>query len=72
MLLDQGQHLLPNPILGQARTIGNVVRRAKQFRSSTCKILAIPFDQLRMCVFTVMQPLETQRSVENSLDTSVG
>ena len=48
--VSQGQQLLPNPTLGQARTIGNVVRRAKQFRSSTWKILPIPFDQLRMCV----------------------
>ena len=48
--VSQGQQLLPNPTLGQARTIGNVVRRAKQFRSSTWKILPSPFDQLRMCV----------------------
>lgn len=52
MQVSQGQQILPKPTLGAARQIGNVVRRAKQYKTLTWKILPIPFDQLRLCVHT--------------------
>ena len=48
--VSQGQQLLPKPLLGEARTVANVVRRAKQFKNLTWKILSIPFSELRLCL----------------------
>ena len=50
--VSQGQQLLPSPTLGEARTVGNVVRRAKQYKTLTWKILPIPFSELRICLHT--------------------
>lgn len=50
--VSQGQQILPTPTLGAAKTVGNVVRRAKQYKHLTWQILPIPFDQLRLCVHT--------------------
>lgn len=50
--VSQGQQLLPTPTLGDARTVCNVVRRAKQYQDLSWKILSIPFDQLRLCLHT--------------------
>ncbi len=50
--VSQGQQLLPTPTLGEARTVGNVVRRAKQYKSLSWKILPIPFQDLRICLHT--------------------
>ena len=50
--VSQGQQLLPRPLLGEARTVANVVRRAKQFKTLTWKVLSIPFDELRLCLHT--------------------
>ena len=50
--VSQGQQLLPSPTLGEARTVGNVVRRAKQYKSLSWKILPIPFSDLRICLHT--------------------
>ena len=46
--VSQGQQMLPKPTLGEARTIGNVVRRAKQYKHLVWKILSIPMDELRL------------------------
>ena len=46
--VSQGQQLLPRPTLG----VGNVVRRAKQYKSMSWKILPIPFPELRPCLHT--------------------
>ena len=48
--VSQGQQLLPSPTLGEARTVGNVVRRAKQYKNLSWKILPIPFH--RICLHT--------------------
>ena len=48
----QGQQLLPSPTLGEARTVGNVVRRAKQYKNLSWKILPIPFRDLRIFLHT--------------------
>ena len=50
--VSQGQQLLPSPTLGEARTVGNVVRRAKQYKTLSWKILPIPFHELRVCLHT--------------------
>ena len=50
--VSQGQQLLPSPTLGEARTVGNVVRRAKQYKNLSWKILPIPFHDLRICLHT--------------------
>ena len=50
--VSQGQQLLPSPTLGEARTVGNVVRRAKQYKTLSWKILPIPFHDLRICLHT--------------------
>ena len=50
--VSQGQQLLPTPTLGEARTVGNVVRRAKQYKNLSWKILPIPFQDLRICLHT--------------------
>ena len=50
--VSQGQQLLPSPTLGEARTVGNVVRRAKQYKTLSWKILPIPFSELRVCLHT--------------------
>jgi len=50
--VSQGQQMLPKPTLGEARTIGNVVRRAKQYKHLTWKILAIPLSELRLVLHT--------------------
>lgn len=50
--VSQGQQLLPAPSLGEARTVCNVIRGAKQYQDLSWKILSIPFDQLRLCLHT--------------------
>ena len=50
--VSQGQQLLPTPTLGEARTVGNVVRRAKQYKNLSWKILPISFCDLRICLHT--------------------
>ena len=50
--VSQGQQLMPHPTVGQARQIGNVVRRAKQYRDQKWVILPIPLDKLRLCLHT--------------------
>eukprot|EP00435_Cladocopium_sp_Y103_P072195 s58_g39.t1 len=50
--VSQGQQLLPRPTLGAARTVGNVVRRAKQYKHLCWKILPIPVQELRLCLHT--------------------
>ena len=50
--VSQGEQLLPSPTLGEARTVGNVVRRAKQYKTLSWKILPIPFHDLRICLHT--------------------
>ena len=50
--VSQGQQLLPSPTLGEARTVGNVVRRAKQYKTLSWKILPISFSELRVCLHT--------------------
>ena len=50
--VSQGQQLLPKPTLGAARTVGNVVRRAKQYKHLVWKILPIPVQELRLCLHT--------------------
>ena len=50
--VSQGQQMLPKPTLGEARTIGNMVRRAKQYKYLTWKILAIPLSELRLVLHT--------------------
>lgn len=50
--VSQGQQTLPKPTLGEARTVANVTRRAKQYKHLTWKILPIPFDKIRLCLHT--------------------
>ena len=50
--VSQGQQLLPTPTLGEARTVCNVVRRAKQYQDLSWKILPIPLDKVRLCLHT--------------------
>ena len=50
--VSQGQQLLPRPTLGAARTVGNVVRRAKQYKTMVWKILPIPLNDLCLCLHT--------------------
>eukprot|EP00438_Fugacium_kawagutii_P020699 Skav229155 [mRNA] locus=scaffold2275:264912:272030:- [translate_table: standard] len=50
--VSQGQQLLPKPTLGEARTVSNVVRRAKQYKHLTWKILSIPMNELRIVLHT--------------------
>jgi len=50
--VSQGQQLLPKPTLGDARTVGNVVRRAKQYKHLTWKILSIPLEELKLVLHT--------------------
>lgn len=46
--VSRGQQLLPQPNLQDARTVGNITRRAKQYKNMTWKIRAIPFDDIRL------------------------
>lgn len=48
--VSQSQQLLPEPTLKQARTVGNVTRRARQYQNLEWKILPIPFEELRLCL----------------------
>ena len=48
--VSQSQQLLPEPTLKQARTVGNVTRRARQYQNLEWKILPIPFEDLRLCL----------------------
>ena len=48
--VSMGQQLLPEPTLGEARTVANVVRRAKQYKELSWNILPIPLSQLKLCV----------------------
>ena len=50
--VSQGQQILPRPTLGEARTVGNVVRRAKQYKNMTWKMLPIPMEEIRLCLRT--------------------
>ena len=50
--VSQGQQQVPHPTLGQARQIGNVVRRAKQYRDQKWVILPMPLTSLRLCLHT--------------------
>ena len=50
--VSQGQQLMPKPTLGEAKTVGNVVRRAKQYQELEWKIQAIPVEKLRLCLHT--------------------
>ena len=43
---------MPKPTLGEAKTVGNVVRRAKQYQELEWKIQAIPVEKLRLCLHT--------------------
>ena len=48
--VSMGQQLLPEPTLGEARTVANVVRRAKEYKDLSWNILPIPLSQLKLCV----------------------
>ena len=50
--VSQGQQLMPRPTLGEAKTVGNVVRRAKQYQELEWRILPIPVKNLRLCLHT--------------------
>jgi hypothetical protein len=50
--VSQGQQLMPAPTVGEARTISNIVRRARQYKELTWSILPIPPEDLRLCVHT--------------------
>eukprot|EP00434_Breviolum_minutum_P039141 symbB.v1.2.034744.t1/scaffold4544.1/size38254/1 len=50
--VSQGQQLMPRPTLGDAKTVGNVVRRAKQYQELEWRILPIPIKRLRLCLHT--------------------
>ena len=50
--VSQGQQLLPRPTLGAARTVTNVVRRAKQYKHLVWKILPLSVQELRLCLHT--------------------
>ena len=50
--VSQGQQLMPRPILGDAKTVGNVVRRAKQYQELEWTIQAVPVEKLRLCLHT--------------------
>ena len=53
--VSQGQQLLPKPTLGAARTVGNVVRRAQQYKNLVWKILPIPIVVCRLvCMYVCM------------------
>ena len=44
--------MLPSPTLGEARTIANITRRAKQHKTLVWKILPIPLEDIRLCLHT--------------------
>ena len=48
--VSQSQQSLPEPTLKQARTVGNVTRRARQYQNLEWKILPIPFEELHLCL----------------------
>jgi len=50
--VSQGQQIMPRPSLGQARGVANIVRRAKQYRDMSWKILPIPLNRVRLCLHT--------------------
>ena len=50
--VSQGQQLLPTPTLGQARTVANISRRAKQHKDLCWTILPIPLDKIKLCLHT--------------------
>ena len=50
--VSQGQQLMPRPTLGEAKAVGNVVRRAKQYQELEWTILPIPVKKLRLCLHT--------------------
>ena len=50
--VSQGQQLMPRPTLGEAKAVGNVVRRAKQYQELEWTILPIPVEKLRLCLHT--------------------
>ena len=50
--VSQGQQLMPRPTLGEAKSVGNVVRRAKQYQELEWKIQSIPVKNLRLCLHT--------------------
>eukprot|EP00435_Cladocopium_sp_Y103_P050503 s1907_g15.t1 len=50
--VSQGQQLMPRPTIAEARTISNVVRRARQYKDLKWSILPIPPEELRLCVHT--------------------
>ena len=50
--VSQGQQLMPRPTLGEAKTVGNVVRRAKQYQELEWRIQSIPAKRLRLCLHT--------------------
>ena len=50
--VSQGQQLMPRPTLGEAKTVANVVRRAKQYQELEWRILPIPVKRLRLCLHT--------------------
>ena len=50
--VSQGQQLMPRPTLAEAKTVGNVVRRAKQYQELEWRILPIPVKRLRLCLHT--------------------
>eukprot|EP00435_Cladocopium_sp_Y103_P015753 s1700_g3.t2 len=50
--VSQGQQLMPNPTIGEARAIANIVRRARQYKELTWTILPIAPENLRLCLHT--------------------
>lgn len=50
--VSQGQQFMPRPTLGQARTVANIVRRARQHKDMVWKIQSIDFADLRLCLHT--------------------
>eukprot|EP00435_Cladocopium_sp_Y103_P011900 s3832_g3.t1 len=50
--VSQGQQLMPQPTIAEARVISNIVRRARQYRDLKWTILPIPPEEIRLCVHT--------------------
>ena len=50
--VSQGQQLLPSPSLGEARSVANITRRAKQHKDLCWTILPIPLDKIKLCLHT--------------------
>ena len=50
--VSQGQQMMPNPTIAEARTVSNIVRRARQYKDLKWNILPIPPEELRLCVHT--------------------